>query len=144
VSKPIRFYCLGLVLLMTYAASGQQKSSPQINKEEFMHFLGNFSLNRELQLERTKFPLLYISLDESFTKEIRVYIKKGDWKFENVFIKPDQESYRQVYDSFEKKMRDTDERVVVQQGIGNGIYVCYYFQRINGKWYLVKKEDHST
>lgn len=147
INRNIRTSLLVLAVLVIHGAACQQvKNRPQavVAKEEFMHFVENFSLNKEFQLERTKFPLPYVSIDDSFTKEIKTLIKKEDWKFENIFVKPNQESYKQIYDSFEKKMRDTDERVVVTQGLGNGIYVCYYFQRVNGKWYLVKKENLST
>jgi len=142
--KKIIFYSLVLSVFVNCSAicqqSGVKENQPN---ENFIEFLQKFSWNDKFQLERTKFPLQSISLDDSFTKTITTYVKKSDWKLVS-FFKRDQPSYGQIYDNFENKMRDTDERVYAWHGLGNGIQRFYYFKRISGHWYLIKQEDLST
>jgi hypothetical protein len=119
-------------------------STANNSKEEFMEFLERYSQNDEFQLSRTKFPLLYVSWDETFTKLDTSYTEKSNWKIRHFNFEPDRQSYSQVYDNFEHKLRDTDERVFAWHGIGNGIRIFLYFRRIEGCWYLIKEEYLST
>jgi hypothetical protein len=113
-------------------------------KEDFMGFFEDFSLNKDFQLSRIKFPLLYIGLNEEYTERDTIYLTFEKWTFQNFHYTPSNDSFGQIYDNFEHKLRDTDERVFAWHGIGNGIKEFYYFRRINGLWYLIKVENFST
>jgi hypothetical protein len=116
----------------------------QDKREDFFQFLESFSKNDDFQLSRINFPLLFVSWDDSFTKLDTNYIQTKDWEFRYFYFAPNNESYGQVYDNFDHKLRDTDERVFAWHGIGNGIKKYLYFKRINGLWYLIKEENLST
>jgi hypothetical protein len=81
--------------------------------------------------------------DDSVGDEIDTsFIKKEGWKHDSFDI---AESFRAViYNSFELKEVINNERVFAWQGIENGVYVLYFFSRMEGGWYLVKKVDLST
>ena len=98
----------------------------------------------DFQLSRILFPLQQICLNEDFTRVDTVYLTKEKWVIQNFNYEPNKESFGQIYDNFEHKLKDTDERVFAWHGIGNGIKIFYYFKRIKGLWYLIKIEDFST
>ena len=110
------------------------------SKENFDSFLYKFISDSIFQLERIKFPLnssIQTDLDEVDTK----LIEKKNWKIERLF---GREEYRpQIYDNFNRELRDTDERLFCWEGIENGIYVEYKFQRLGGLWYLTEYNDYS-
>ena len=111
-------------------------------KEDFTSFLYQFSSDSLFQINRIQFPLTFITLNYEIFEEVEKKIQEKDWRFETVF--PAQERRAQVYDNFDRELRDSDERVFSWHGIDNGINIHYFFKRINGKWFLVKYEDTST
>ena len=110
------------------------------SKENFDNFIYRFISDSLFQLERINFPLkssTQTDLDEEDTR----LIEKKDWKIVRLF---GQEEYRpQIYDNFTREFRDTDERLFCWEGIENGIYVEYKFQRLSGLWYLIEYNDYS-
>lgn len=113
--------------------------------EDFREFLVQFSSKNDFQLARIQFPLESISLTEDMDATTTKMINRGEWKYENIFYgKACSEVYPQVFDNFAMKLRESDERVLAWRGIENGIAIFYYFKLIDGKWFLIKKEDSST
>ncbi|MCZ8023656.1 MAG: DUF4348 domain-containing protein [Cytophagales bacterium] len=110
------------------------------SKENFDNFIYKFIGDSLFQLDRIKFPLkssIQTDLDEADTTAI----EKKDWKIVRLF---GREEYRpQIYDNFNRELRDTDERLFCWEGIENGIYVEYKFQRLGGLWYLTEYNDFS-
>lgn len=116
----------------------------QKSNEDFFKFLESFSLDEKFQLTRIKFPLLFIYWNESLTELDTSYVQSDEWEFRHFYFTSSSDSYGQVYDNFDHKLQDTDERVFAWHGIGNGINKFLYFKRINGLWYLIKEENLST
>jgi hypothetical protein len=115
------------------------------SNEIFFDFLWVFCTDTQFQLSRIKFPLEYKHLDEDYVNLVTDYVKIEEWEFVQFYFRDNSYSgVGQVYDSFEHKLRDTDERVYAWHGLGNGVEDYYYFKRLNGKWYLIKNEDFST
>ncbi len=142
--KTIVFLCFVFDVFVTCCGTCQTLSAKaNVANENFIEFLQRFSWDNKFQLDRTKFPLQSVSLDESLAGTVTTYVKKSDWKLVS-FFQRDQPSYGQIYDNFNNKMRDTNERVFAWHGLGNGIQRFYYFKRIDGRWYLIKQEDLST
>lgn len=116
------------------------EASKQTTKENFGDFVYRFIADSVFQLERIKFPLkssIQTDLNEVDTKAI----EKNDWKIVRLF---GNEEYRsQIYDNFKRELRDTDERLFCWEGVENGIYVEYKFQRLGGLWYLTEYNDFS-
>jgi hypothetical protein len=129
-----------IILICEFDVSDKEK----LFKEDFFQFLEDFSYDHEFQIRRIKFPLVIISLDESFTQSDTTYLKQQEYKPNYFLFVPGNESYHQVYDNFNHELQDTNERVLAWHGIGNGIRIFYYFKRIEGLWFLIKKEDFST
>ena len=116
----------------------------QIGNEDFDEFFYKFMIEPDFQLSRIKFPLEHMGFKDGNPDEETVtsYITKDQWKHNPYYL---SESFIPViYDTYEMKLRDTDERVFVWSGVENGIYVTSYFKRIQGKWFLIKEEDFST
>jgi hypothetical protein len=123
-------------LVLTYPSFGQEK------KENFDSFFSLFATEKEFQLERIKFPLEYVTWEnenEAGGKIVTRKITKAEWKHDYFYMHQD---YRpQIFDNFEGTLKDTDERLFRWIGIEIGADVKYYFKRIDGKWFLIKKEN---
>jgi hypothetical protein len=125
------------------ASKNTREKSEKITNEDFFEFLENFSRNKNFQISRIKFPFMFIHLNEEYTKRDTSFINQNNWVFKEFYF-GNNDSYGQIYDNFNHKLRDTDERVFAWHGIGNGIEEYFYFKRINGLWYMIREEDLST
>lgn len=114
---------------------------PSATAENFDSFIEQFISDSAFQLSRIKFPLIsttLINADNYLTKELQI----SDWKFTPLYR---NEKYKsQLYDNFQMKMRNSDERVFCWEGIENGINVQYRFKCIGVRWFLVQYNDFST
>ncbi|NLI87737.1 MAG: DUF4348 domain-containing protein [Bacteroidales bacterium] len=117
-------------------------SFSQRTNEDFNIFFFKFSVDSVFQIERIKFPLEFKTWEdpeEIGGDIVTIQIKKEDWKHDYFFM---TENYRpQIFDNFEGELRDTDERLFQWIGIETGVNVKYFFKRIEGKWFLIKKEN---
>ena len=130
--------------IRTCFSNSEEGKINRIINEDFISFFEEFCFNKDFQIKRIKFPLKSIHYNEEYTKLDTSYIQKEEWVHKRFYFGPNDESYGQIYDSFEHKLQDTNERVFAWHGLGNGIQIFYYFKRIEGKWYLIKEEDLST
>lgn len=108
------------------------------NKESFDEFFENFGLNPKYQLSRIKFPIPCINKILGEDPDT-AYIKKEEWKHQTFYWRDERGARGQIYDSFDHKLKDTDERVFEWKGFGNDGQDLFFFKRIDGKWYLVKR-----
>ena len=72
---------------------------------------------------------------------------RDDWSFYEgpADFQCDQNCYDiMVYDGFDKRQRDSGQRVLAFEGVSNGINSSMYFRLIDGKWWLVKIEDFNN
>ena len=111
-------------------------------KEDFDQFLYKFANNESFQIERIKFPLTLLKVNDENFEIDTLTISKNEYVFDRLHYNliSCTESYTNIYDNFELQLRDTDERVFRWIGFTD-MDVRFYFKRINGKWYLVKKEN---
>jgi hypothetical protein len=123
------------------------RSQTVTSKEDFDDFFWKFMDDSTFQIERIKFPIMRTFLRDDPEKlfiEDSTLVTESEWKH-IYFLLGMETNYRpQIYDNFSAELRDTDERTFAWLGIETGIQVYYYFQRINGKWYLIRIEDKST
>jgi hypothetical protein len=101
--------------------------------EDFDGFIVVFSLDSAFQASRIRYPLKSIDIDG------KVKMLK-EWDYSPLFTKQCG-YYVEIYDNFEMKLNRTNYRLVHDRGIDCGISVYFYFENINGKWYLVKLKD---
>ncbi len=113
----------------------------QTEKENFDTFFQRFMTDEKFQLERVVFPLEFVEFDENY-EEVSSSIKKVNWTHQWFYA--NEQAYTALYNNYDMKLEDTDERLFAWRGIENGIYAAYYFKRIEGKWYLTKWENLST
>lgn len=112
--------------------------------EKFDSFIHKFCLSKDFQIDRVKFPLkLSYRIDfENYNAPLfDTIILKKNWKHDDLYY--DQVAIFQTYDNHQKELRDTDERVVHYKGIENGRDLAYFFERINGLWYLIAIENKT-
>jgi hypothetical protein len=110
------------------------------SKEDFDSFIYKFIADSVFQLDRIKFPLK-TSVQTDIDNLDTTSVKKSDWKIVRLF--GNDEYKPQIYDNFKREMRDTDERLFCWEGIENGIYVEYKFNRLGGQWFLTEYNDFS-
>jgi len=110
------------------------------SKEDFDSFIYKFIADSVFQMERIKFPLKN-SVQTDIDNLDTTSIQRSDWKIVRLF---GNDKYKpQIYDNFEREMRDSDERLFCWEGIENGIYVEYKFNRLSGQWFLTEYNDFS-
>jgi hypothetical protein len=111
-------------------------------KENFNSFMYQFGSDSEFQKSRIHFPLEFITWANPYEigGEIdTLYIEMENWEHDYFYM---NQSYRpQIYDNFDGVLKDTDERLFQWIGIETGVDVKYFFKRIDGKWFLIKKEQ---
>ncbi|HSQ40822.1 MAG TPA: DUF4348 domain-containing protein [Fibrobacteraceae bacterium] len=113
------------------------------NGEVFDDFLVEFMENAEFQKSRVQFPLLSVTMQMETEQSDTAHIEKAQWRFNDFKALRSGTQVRQ-FDNFERKIRDTDERVVSLIGNDNGVLYSYFFKRIQGRWYLVRVLDESS
>jgi hypothetical protein len=114
-------------------------------RESFGDFISKFLISKDFQISRIQFPLesLVGELgDDGEWVQTKNHLLRSEWEFTD-FGYYDQSLAPQVFDNFEKKLRDTGERLLEFKGTESGILFSLYFERIKGTWYLVKMVDDS-
>ena len=97
--------------------------------ENFDTFIYHFSSDSVFQASRIQFPIEKVSLSYDHIEETTSEIPKTEWNHNYLFMNSSLRT--QIYDSFEKKLKDTDERVLSFLGVENGLEVYYYFKRLS-------------
>ena len=121
----ISFWCILIINFISCQAQGDTNNTKGVNKdsEEFRGFLFKFSNDKIFQLDRTKFPFLDCDLENKCDS-----IVKEKWIHLPLYY--DKSEIVSFYDNFERKLKDTDERIYSIEGIENSIAV-YYFSKSN-------------
>ena len=118
-------------------------AEPAMPQESFDDFFVEFMEKPEYQKSRIQFPLLSITAHMESDKNDTAKVERHQWKF-NDFKSLRAGTQVRQYDNFERKLHESDERVVSLMGNDNGIMYSYYFKRIEGRWYLVRVLDESS
>ncbi len=116
----------------------------QESKESFEEFIKKFE-DEAFQISSIKFPLEMTFIDQESFEESSKELAKEEWTYTHFYLNflfNGEDAYPQIYDNFDRKLRDTDERVFSLIGFSD-LNINYYFKRIEGKWYLIKIEDFS-
>ena len=107
-----------------------------IPDSEFMEFFLKFSKDSIFQKEHVRYPFqdceYYPEVEPNIT-----LIHSKDWMYRNL-------STEEVFYSAHLINQDSKFRILQARGIGCGIALFYFFEKISGKWYLIKSEDYST
>jgi len=131
------FLMIGVLAKILWAAE------PAMPQENFDDFFVEFMEKPEYQKSRIQFPLLSITAHMESDKNDTVKVERHQWKFND--FKPLRSGMQvRQYDNFERRLRDSNERVVSLMGNDNGIMYSYYFKRIESRWYLVRVLDESS
>lgn len=125
------------------AAQGEPAQRKRLRQEPFRDFLLEFVDNPEFQRERIVFPLPSVTFNPATGKSDSTLIRREDWKY-NEFAIFRTEFQVRIYDNFSRTLRESDERVLSVEGNGNGINYGYFFQRREGRWFLLRILDEST
>jgi hypothetical protein len=129
-------------ILFVVALIGQQACA---QPENFDNFLKKFANDSTFQISRVQFPLQYKYLNrENFNVDSSNLLLK-DYKITRLYnvLLNCAEAYPMIYDNFDCKLRETNERVFRWKGF-TGMDERYYFKRISGKWFLIKIENLGT
>ena len=108
--------------------------------ENFNVFLEDFSGAPDFQLQRTKFP--FLDCDFPGDKDSHCdTIEKANWTHHCLIDTTHAPAViGTIYDNFNLEMKNSGERVVAFEATETGgACAYYYFRRIEGKWYLIKR-----
>ena len=139
------------IFTIVFLLAGCASKPPMPQTMEFRHFLRDFFKSEEYQLKHVKFPMelvYYVYVEDEFDLVLETkQIEKKDWVH---YEGPDYYECLTncydlvIYDTFDKKQKESGERVLSFEGVSNGINSSLYFKRIDGQWYLVKHEQFDN
>lgn len=128
-----------------------EKPASKIADENFEDFLKDFSRDSLFQISRIKFPLKVKEIDLESMEEIKV--NKSGFKERTIskseytkldFTYPKDALTRELDRYSQKNILKNNLMTVEIRGIDNGIYSDFYFEKINGKWFLKSWKEQST
>lgn len=118
-------------------------ADPSPRNESFDDFFIEFMENQEFQKSRIQFPLSSVTVHMETEKFDTVKVEKNQWKYNDFKMLRTGLQVRQ-FDNFDRKLRESDERVVSLIGNDNGLLYSYFYKRIDGRWMLVRILDESS
>ena len=128
-----------------------KKTTSKIVDENFEVFLEKFSHDSVFQISRVNFPLKVKEIDLETMAELDktksefkdLTILKSDYTTLD-FTYPKDALTREL-DRYTQKIKTNKNITVVEiRGADNGIYSDFYFEKIDGKWFLQTWKEQST
>lgn len=114
----------------------QQEEIPEHVDDDFGLFIETFNNNRTFQLNRVSFPLEAELLDENLDVVHKSILKP---EYRSLMLSLEEtKDYEVRYTMLEKVIH------LEYTGKENGINYAYTFNKVDGKWNLVKLVDLST
>lgn len=113
--------------------------------EGFNTFITRFAQDSVFQVHRVCFPLVYVTWDYENDKELTFSLREDSYQYDRLFFLLEdrgEDAYPVFYDNFNCEFRDTGEMVFQWKGFSSGDR-RYYFQLLNGIWFLVKIMDYD-
>jgi len=136
-----------LIIALLFSSSFSYGGSSQTIA--FRHFLYDFFQDPEFQINHVANPYTYTTTsgDEVQSQLVSTPKNLDNWKHLE-----GPEHYRcnkncydlMIYDNFDKKHKESGERVLAFEGVKNGIYEMLYFKLTGSEWFLVKYESFSN
>lgn len=131
-SKLFIFNTLFFCLLTSQKADSKER---QEQNEDFITFLSDFSSLQEFQLKRLADNFIECEITTNGDSSCATVVKKN-WKFVKLV---QGNTISHIYDNFNLKTNDTNERVFAIERVEGGSATFYYFERKRGQWFLIKR-----
>jgi hypothetical protein len=112
-----------------------------------------FFESQEYQISHIQFPLEVVTYDyDNPKKEVKRRHVPLDYfeYFSGQYSLDESRLDRVIYDNFERKMKESSERVLSRECLNNKgvpkycIFDSYYFKKENEKWNLVKYAEYFS
>lgn len=115
------------------------------DSDSFLPFLVKFMTDSIFQVSRVRFPIklkAYSESDEEFAdNDTTLELSESNWR--NISINDGLRHLTNFTNSWNTDIKEGIQKKIYLSGVDNGIYVNYYFEKDNGKWFLVNLEDFS-
>lgn len=109
--------------------------------ENFNQFFFKFMTDSVFQLSRIKFPLKNVTwIDGPGTDIDTLRVQKSEWKYDSFYFYSANER-TQIYDNYDLKFQQSNERALHWYGIESGGDAKYFFKGYNGQWFMVSMEQ---
>lgn len=132
------FMAVNLYLLQGYYPQQADTTKKLEDKEEhFDKFFKNFCQSTKFQIERIKFPLRIVVVDEENRTE--KLIQQNEWRHTNL-LKLKREHSKNTLETIDK---GDEARDVIFTRQDTGEVVHHLFSRIDNQWFLVSIIDES-
>ena len=118
-----------------FSLSSCSEAKKKIPSEDFIIFLSDFSSIPDFQKKRLSADLIECEINTD-GDSICEKSERQSWKYINLEIGG---SVKRIYDNFQLKTDDTDERVFSIERIEGGSSTYYFFRRYKGQWFLIKR-----
>ncbi|MBS1543967.1 MAG: DUF4348 domain-containing protein [Bacteroidetes bacterium] len=138
----MKVFIPALLCLVLYSCLTSTKSQDVDNS--FEDFLSKFSNNKEFQKSRVKFPLDF-TYYEGVAPPVEVHKDPKINEWEHIEFLPDSITAKGEGGHTTSIVESSqDRRLVHRTGIDVGISVQYFFEKIRGRWFLVKVVNASN
>ena len=116
---------------------------PENVDNDFKVFLDYFSKDSIFQVSRVNFPLKVMEVDENNTLEsIEKTISKTEYT--KLDFEYPKDALTREYDKYTQKIKTNGNKAVIEiRGYDNGICTDFFFEKLNGKWFLKSWNDTS-
>ena len=113
------------------------------DEEDFIPFLKKFMSDSLFQFSRVQFPLEceaysepQLDGDNWVMPDTILLLNRSDWNFGTLY--DGLEFLIQFSHSASSEIPQTDDIILEVTGIETGLFMKYFFKRINNQWYLIK------
>jgi hypothetical protein len=116
---------------------------PENVDNDFKVFIDYFSKDSIFQVSRVNFPLKVMEVDENNTLEsIEKTISKTEYT--KLDFEYPKDALTREYDKYTQKIKTNENKAVIEiRGYDNGICTDFFFEKLNGKWFLKSWNDTS-
>jgi hypothetical protein len=123
--------------IVTIEEEKPKNVTDKTHQEDFKYFFRLFNNDTVFQISRIAFPLK-VKINNDDLELVDYVIPKEKYTTINLDKNPKERDYKQ------QLILKGDKAVIQQRGLNNGIFIDYYFEKIDGKWQLVTWVDVST
>jgi len=116
---------------------------PENVDADFKVFLSYFSKDSIFQVSRVNFPLKVMEVDENNMLEtIEKSISKKEYT--TLDFQYPKDALTREYDKYTQKIKTNGNKAIIEiRGYDNGICTDFFFEKLEGKWFLKSWDDTS-
>lgn len=130
------------LLLLGCAPKPSDSSNALTEPESFNDFFQRFKSDSLFQVERVEFPFVVQYYSEDSDSLLSDEIQRRAWRHKG--FEYEEEYSTREFDAYTQQVMIFPETARIElRGVDNGIWIDFFFKKIEGKWFLTIEKDFS-